>query len=163
ILVMILAFALGATTPSSVPAFVRDWLEFGNPYSLVYLPYTSPGKASVLTFAGFAAGCLGVSAVLVLLAALRVRAVAIKQAGRGSAPRRKWLTRLFTRPPWFPRLPGPSLDVNPVLWREWQRFRPSALLRVAWFLYTGMGLIWVVIALKSSANSRMQDGVVIIM
>ncbi len=163
VLVMILAFALGAARPSSVPQYVRDWVELANPYVLVYLPYTRPGRAGVLTFVGFAACCFCVSGLLALLAAYRVRAVALKQAGQASTPRRNRFARAFSRPAWLPRLPGPSLDGNPVLWREWQRFRPSRLLRVAWFLYTAMGLIWVVIALRSTASRRIEAEAVIIM
>ncbi len=163
LLVLILAFTLGVPGPSSVPRYILDWVQFANPYALVYLPYTTPGKAGILTFVGFAAVCLGVSGLLAGLAAYRVRAVALKQAGRGSAPRRKRFGVTFSRPAWLPRLPGPSLDGNPVLWREWQRFRPSRLLRVAWFLYTAMGLIWVVIALRSTANMRMQSEAVTVM
>ena len=45
-------------------------------------------------------------------------------------------------------LPGPSLDGNPVLWREWHRSKPSRLLRVVWILYTALGILWIVVALK---------------
>ena len=163
VLVMIAAYALGATRPSSVPQYVRDWVEFANPYVLVYLPYTTPGRAGVLTFVGFAACCFCVSGLLTLLAAFRVRAVALKQAGRASTPRRNRFARVFSRPVWLPRLPGPTLDGNPVLWREWQRFRPSRFLRVAWFLYTTLGVIWVVIAFRSIGSMRMQGEVVAVM
>ena len=50
-----------------------------------------------------------------------------------------------------------------MLWREWQRFRPSRLLRVAWFLYTAMGLIWVVIALRSTPSRRMEAEAIVVM
>jgi hypothetical protein len=33
------------------------------------------------------------------------------------------------------RLPGPSLDGNPVLWREWHRNRPSRMTRILWGAY----------------------------
>jgi len=36
---------------------------------------------------------------------------------------------------WRERLPGPSLDGNPVLWREWHRSRPSRMARNLWALY----------------------------
>ena len=43
--------------------------------------------------------------------------------------------------------PGPSLDDNPVLWREWRRGRPSRLARIVWGVFisasvagTGWGL-----------------------
>jgi ABC-type transport system involved in multi-copper enzyme maturation permease subunit len=163
LLVMILAFTLGAPRSASVALFIRDWVELANPYVLVYLPYTSPGKVGVLTFAGFAACCFCVSGLLAVLAAWRVRAVALHQAGRASIPRRMRFAIAFSRPGWLPRLPGPSLDGNPVLWREWQRFRPSRFLRVAWLMYTTMGLIWVVIALRSTTSMRIQGGVLAVM
>jgi ABC-type Na+ efflux pump permease subunit len=37
---------------------------------------------------------------------------------------------------WLAWLPGPSLDGNPVLWREWHRNRPSRLARIIWVVYT---------------------------
>jgi ABC-type transport system involved in multi-copper enzyme maturation permease subunit len=161
-LVMILVFTLSGPRPFP-PQYIVDWVVVANPYALVYLPYITPGKAGMLTFVGFAAACLGVSGLLAGLAAYRVRAVALKQAGRESAPRRRRFGVAFSRPAWLPRLPGPSLDGNPVLWREWQRFRPSRLLRVAWFMYTAMGLIWVVIALRSTVNMRVQGETVTVM
>jgi hypothetical protein len=36
---------------------------------------------------------------------------------------------------WLARLPGPSLDGNPVLWREWHRNRPSRLAQIVWVIY----------------------------
>ena len=36
---------------------------------------------------------------------------------------------------WLAWLPGPSLDGNPVLWREWHRNRPSRLRRIIWVIY----------------------------
>src|SRR5262249_47502307 len=36
--------------------------------------------------------------------------------------------------------PGPSLDKDPVLWREWHRTRPSRLARVVWSVYFALAL-----------------------
>jgi ABC-type transport system involved in multi-copper enzyme maturation permease subunit len=36
---------------------------------------------------------------------------------------------------WRKWLPWPSLDGNPVLWREWHRSRPSRMARILWVLY----------------------------
>ncbi len=155
LLVMVLAFALGAATPSSVSPF-REFVELTNPYFLVYAPYDAPGKLGLVTYLGFLASCLCISGLLVLLAAFRIRAVALKQAGRAAVSPRRRLPFGFCRPAWLPRLPGPSLDGNPVLWREWQRFRPSRFLRVAWFLFTAFGVIGTLVALKAIANIRMQ-------
>jgi ABC-type transport system involved in multi-copper enzyme maturation permease subunit len=149
-LVMLLAYASAGPMPASVVIDFRDWFELTNPFGLVYGRSNSRGKVGMTNFLGFLLSCLSVSALLVALAAYRVRAVALKQAGRASAPRRRRFALGFSQPAWLPRLPGPSLDGNPVLWREWQRFRPSRFLRVAWFLYTAMGLIGVVTTLKAA-------------
>ena len=70
------------------------------------------------------------------LATARVRRVALEAGGAAGAPRRR-----RRRPLW--RLPGPSLDRNPVAWREWHRVRPSLMMRIAWGLYAALGLLWV--------------------
>ena len=157
-LVMLLAYAMAGPTPASVMRDFQEWIELTNPFVLVNALYNSPGKTGITTFLGFLLSCLCVSGLFVALAAFRVRAVALKQAGRASAPSRRPFGLGFSRPAWLPRLPGPPLDGNPVLWREWQRFRPSRFLRVAWFLYTAMGLCGVVTALKAT---RMQGAVVV--
>ena len=48
---------------------------------------------------------------------------------------------------WNRLLPGPSLDGNPVLWREWHRSKSSTFMRLAWALYWGFGVVWIVFAL----------------
>jgi ABC-type transport system involved in multi-copper enzyme maturation permease subunit len=156
LLVMILAQALGASSPSSIPPAILEAIELTNPYYLVFEPYSSPGKVGMTAFLTFLGLCLFLSGVLVALAAWRIRAVALKQAGKVSAPARRWFAFGFQPPAWLPRLPGPSLDGNPVLWREWQRSRPSRFLRVTWFLYTALGVTWTVVALTSSTIIRNQ-------
>jgi hypothetical protein len=46
-------------------------------------------------------------------------------------------------------VPGPLLDANPVLWREWHRRRPSLWARAVWSLYGAMtiGLSLILIAM----------------
>ena len=114
----------------------------------------------LFTYLAFLLACLAISALLAIIAAWRVRAVAVKQAGRGVASPRRRFGRRFSRPAWLPRLPGPSLDGNPVLWREWQRFRPSRLLRVVWFLFTIFGVIELIAALKFSSSTRTHSDLV---
>ena len=116
-----------------------------------------PAGSAWTTYLGFLAGCLLLSAVLVGLATARVRGVALEQAGRPAA----------TSPPRdcvriprgvAPRLPGPSLDANPVPWREWHRTRPSRMMRVAWGLYAALGLLWVLLAMaQPSVRPIFQD------
>ena len=68
----------------------------------------------------------------------------------GSGPRRpKGPERGATKgPSWVSRArawvagqaPGPSLDDDPVLWREWRRGRPSRLARIIWGFYFALAL-----------------------
>ena len=44
---------------------------------------------------------------------------------------------------WLAWLPGPSLDGNPVLWREWHRNRPSRFAQIVWVIYGGSSVIGV--------------------
>ena len=102
-----------------------------------------------MTYLRFLAGCLAVSAVLVVLATARIRRVVLVQAGRPAAGGRRrpsWLRRLISTL----RLPGPSLDFNPVAWREWHRGRPSPMMRIAWGLYAALGLLWVYLTARPS-------------
>jgi ABC-type transport system involved in multi-copper enzyme maturation permease subunit len=118
------------------------------PLHLMSLPYRRPAQASPMIYLGFLAGCLGVSAAFVALATARVRRVALRQAGRpaGGPLLRSGLRHLFSR--W--NLPGPSMDPNPVAWREWHRARPSLMMRVVWGVYTALGLLWVYLAARPS-------------
>jgi ABC-type transport system involved in multi-copper enzyme maturation permease subunit len=65
---------------------------------------------------------------------------------RGPALRLPWLRAgLEATRRWRERLPGPSLDGNPVLWREWHRSRPSRMARILWVLYwLGAGVATVI-------------------
>ena len=70
----------------------------------------------------------------------------VRAAGRGRPPQAgsfrsrglglPWLgVRMAAIRRWRERLPGPSLDGNPVLWREWHRSRPSRMARILWGIY----------------------------
>ena len=97
----------------------------------------------------FLAVCLGLSGLLVGLSTLQIRKVALKQAGQLAArSRRWWFTLRLSRPAWLPNLPSPSLDDNPVLWREWHRSRPTRFLRLVWVIYGGLGVLWTVLSLQ---------------
>jgi ABC-type transport system involved in multi-copper enzyme maturation permease subunit len=126
-----------------------DWLELTDPFRLAFLPYLRPGTNALPPQACFLGATLALSAALVLLAVLRLRAVTLREASRPArAPRPSLLTRrLGFRPGW---LPGPSLDFNPVLWREWQRRRPSRWLRLVWLTY---GLVAAFFTLFTLAQS----------
>ena len=99
---------------------VARWSLVADPYYLAFAPYSAPGRVDSRDYLGFFAATLGASVLLAVVAVWRMRPVARRgtDEGRGG-PRLGWVGRL-TR-----RLPGPALDGNPVLWREWHRSRPS--------------------------------------
>jgi ABC-type transport system involved in multi-copper enzyme maturation permease subunit len=123
------------------------WLAMTHPYYLVMAPYNAPGSLSVAEQAGFLGVAMLVSMGLVLLAVRSLRRVYITQLGR---PRKA--TR-YLRLPQFGRkrgdqglggrgwLPGPSLDGNPVLWREWHRNAPSLPQRIMWHFFVIMSVV----------------------
>src|SRR5262249_26970415 len=108
------------------------WSLVADPYYLAFAPYSAPGRVDPWDYLGFFGATLGASAALAGLAVWRMRPV----ARRGTDDRRKvpglgWIGRVRR---W---LPGPSLDGNPVLWREWHRSRPSRWLLILIVLVGG--------------------------
>jgi ABC-type transport system involved in multi-copper enzyme maturation permease subunit len=101
------------------------WSLVADPYYLAFAPYSAPGQVDFWDYLGFFVVTLGASALLMVPAILRMRPV----ANRGTdEPRQRpglGLVARLTR-----GLPGPSLDGNPVLWREWHRSRPSRWLMI---------------------------------
>lgn len=99
------------------------------------------------------------SAVLAAAATRRMRAVVVRQAGRAEASRRADRPFRARRGP-LARLarllPSPSLDGNPVLWRERHRRRPSRWSIAVWGLYgvlsAGFGL-WAVAEVLAGAGA----------
>jgi ABC-type transport system involved in multi-copper enzyme maturation permease subunit len=118
-----------------------EWFQKLNPFELVYDPYTNPGFAGTLDFLIFFAVALVVSAGLVGWSIWRLRRAVIDSTSRGERlPRRtSWIAKIF------PSISGPTLDGNPVLWREWHRNRPSRLARWLWrglYFVTGAMVAW---------------------
>lgn len=126
--------------------------RLGDPFDLCFATYSRPGSASIgEEMAYFVAGCLALSLGLVALAVLRVRKVAAAQAGERPRPRRRPVQvaegnggsiRAFLNR----NLPGPTLDGNPVLWREWHRNRPTGWTARVWTVYMVGALVFTVIA-----------------
>src|SRR5262249_46435679 len=149
---------------SIVPRWARPaWLPSSlallpyNPVFLVLAPLGSPpGLVPIGLGAQARFGTLGflASALLAAAAAWRIRRGVIRQAGRGEATRRAGRPAGARRGP-LARLarllPSPSLDGNPVLWREWHRRRPSRWSVAVWGLFgvlsTGFSLRAIVDAL----------------
>ena len=150
------SMAWGSTGLSSLQYFfptLSDWLDFLNPFYLVWSPYLNSGKVRVPRPLGFLAVCLGVSGLLVGLATFRVLAAVVQRGGKattGTRARRLAFVA-FQEAAWWKWLPGPSLDGNPVFWREWYRSKSSPMMRMVWVLYSAMGMTWVVLTLRNIA------------
>src|SRR5947199_1629228 len=133
-----------------------------NPVFLALSPLSAGGPPGLGPMglgaqARFCALGLLTSALLAAAATWRIRAVVIRQAGRGEATRRAHHPAGARRGP-LARLarllPSPPLDGNPVLWREWHRLRPSRLVVAVWGLVgviaSGFSL-WVIVAALNHA------------
>jgi ABC-type transport system involved in multi-copper enzyme maturation permease subunit len=117
------------------------WFLKGNPYVLVLAPYNNPGFAGPADFAAFVAISLALSGALAILSIARLRRAVIAQSGRAHQGIRRRLPELKR---FFPSWPSPTLDGNPVLWREWHRSRPSKLARRLWTLL--LVVVWTMMA-----------------
>jgi ABC-type transport system involved in multi-copper enzyme maturation permease subunit len=119
-------------------------LDNTNPFLLTFAPYLRPGSVALDDYVAFLGGCLALSALLVLLAAGTLRRAAARESARRVGRRGGLLG-------WrLPRV-GPSLDFNPVLWREWHGRRPSRWVRIVWAVY-------VVLALAATFASLLSRG-----
>jgi ABC-type transport system involved in multi-copper enzyme maturation permease subunit len=96
------------------------WLLVANPFYLAFAPYTAPRQIGFEDYLGFFGAAIAVSVAAVLLAVWRMRPVASRSDSKARKSNRFGLLGRLSR-----ALPGPALDGNPVLWREWRRLRPS--------------------------------------
>ena len=107
------------------------WFENLQPYHLAEAPYARPGTVTPVDWLVFAGVYLGLSLGLV---AYSVRT--LKREVEPPRPRldrlQDALERLVKR---AARPLAPSLDADPVYWREWHRGRPSRLGRRLWYLF----------------------------
>jgi len=113
-------------------------LEWVTPYALIQPLYNETAAARLGRTSLFLGACLGLSALLTLATILRIRPVTLNSRGEAAPTEGRWarLGRLRLPSP----LPSPSLDANPVLWREWSRMRPSRWMRVTWAAYAACAL-----------------------
>ena len=120
------------------------------PFYLAFAPYWWPGTIGLGDFLGFLGVCSGISALLAAVAVARLRPVCTRENVKKKRP----LSSRFRRfgdavdrlTALARRLPAPSLDFNPVLWREWHRNRPSRLARSVGVLFVAVTLIFSLIA-----------------
>ena len=107
------------------------WIMLANPF-FVALSTRNPSMDRALIGLFFMAAAL--SSLLILLAGSRLRPAVIggRPARRSEGP--GWIARMTHH------LPGPSLDGNPVLWREWHRARAPRLSLLLAMLVGGINI-----------------------
>ncbi len=117
---------------------VPSWYVAINPFVLAWAPYAWPNYVSVEWIACALGGIMVLSVGLVAYAVLRLRADAARGSGSRASRFTSWLGRVNARLFWW--RPRPSLDQDPVLWREWRRGRPSRLAVVVWGLFVALSI-----------------------
>jgi ABC-type Na+ efflux pump permease subunit len=111
-----------------------SWVWMLNPFVVALAPYATPGTTDLSEPLEFAGITLTLSVLLLAAAVVSVRRVTVRDAGRPPRAARRFAipARIHALGRWLPR---PSLDHNPVLWREWHRKQPSRWVRLSWTVY----------------------------
>lgn len=148
--VLWLRWILGITWP------LPEWFVALNPFWLAFAPYFRPGATNWIDVAIFLVAMLILSSTLIGVAVLNLRRVALRQQTEPPESR-PWALIAFAKR-WTEFLPGPPLDGNPVLWREWHRSRPSGWTRVLWRLHVLVAIASLIWILRDtlSANGNLQ-------
>ncbi len=130
-----------------------------DPFWLAFAPYWAPSAVTWDDYAWFLGVTAGISAILIGVAVLRVRAIVTRDVVK-RAPAPSLLDRLRGRLAPGRYLPRPSLDWNPVFWREWHRSRPSRWARAVNTLYFGIAAFFslTVVAMQSVQGAAMVNG-----
>lgn len=137
---------------------VSDDLLALNPFWLSFAPYTRPGRSYLSDQFLYLGGSVALAAALILLSIGFVRGVTVRQSGRAPRPPRRWLAFSY-RPRWWP---GPSLDGNPVLWRECRRRNPSRWGAVVWSVYAALSFSFSLLAIVLVFDDRLNRSAYII-
>jgi ABC-type transport system involved in multi-copper enzyme maturation permease subunit len=103
--------------------------RMADPFFLAFAPYWYPGLVTLKDYIAFLAVTAGLAAAVAIVVVMRVRKVCTRANITRKESVRGRLERLLGWIDLTRYLPGPSLDVNPVLWREWHRALPSRMAR----------------------------------
>jgi hypothetical protein len=123
-----------------------QWTLLANPFYMAFAPYGNPANLGSEDYLIFFGAALLASALFTGLAVWRTRPVTCRGSDAKSTGPRIGVIGRLTR-----LLPGPSLDRNPVLWRERHRSRHSVWMTAVVILLmgttgalciTGAGAFW---------------------
>jgi ABC-type transport system involved in multi-copper enzyme maturation permease subunit len=140
-----------------------DWAIPFSPFYLAFAPYVQPGKVGVLSYLGFFAAMLAISAVLAAIAIKRMRAVITERLGRpafSNAPNAgrpgQWRRSNAWRRLRTDR--DLSLDDGPVLWYETRRRVYSPWIQWMIRLYLALALVFSMLALFDISQTYSSSG-----
>jgi ABC-type transport system involved in multi-copper enzyme maturation permease subunit len=114
-----------------------------DPFYLALAPYWWPKSVDLSDYVWFVATTLAASAILVGIAVLRLRTVCLREKVARAHLRRpanrlhEFWRSIRGRITWL----VPSLDGNPVLWREWHRSRPSLWSVIIMGVFGGLSVL----------------------
>ena len=130
-----------------------DWYWKLNPFVLAWAPYTWPTFLQPWDVWIAVGVYLGLSTLLIAYTIWNLR----RELRPDRAARRWRLPRLGGPVIPLPRWIGPTLDGNPVLWREFRRGRSSRITRVVWTLFTigtVLGTAWGLLLIAEARDGR---------
>lgn len=148
---------LAGTLPVTIP--FPAWIVDSNPFLLPFAAYTRPGSVTWADYQDFLCVMLALSAALALVAVWRIRAVFVRHDNRPRVVRQR-LTDSLRATALLRSLPGPALDRNPVLWREWYYGRSSGRSQLVWLLYAVGCAFFSVLAIVNAFVGRGSTGTV---
>ena len=133
IIVWVLSWAIDTWLFSS--RIQPAWLARINPYFLLIDQWNGSSRTDLNDAWFFLCISTAVTLGLLILMFATLRRVVLAEKKVPSRRFRSVRTILDYVHDRIPRWPGPSLDANPVLWREWRRARGSAWGRLFWIVY----------------------------
>jgi ABC-type transport system involved in multi-copper enzyme maturation permease subunit len=125
-----------------------------DPYRLAFAPYWQPSSVGWHDYLVFLIATWGISAVLAGLAVRSMRRVCTRDVERKAAhgPRpATGASRLYRILGWL----GPTLDDNPVLWREWHRNRPQRWARIVARTFVALALAFSLLAIRTGGRGAL--------
>lgn len=155
---------------------VPNWVRAVDPFALAFAPQAHPATFWLPIQVLFTSVLIGLGALATFVAVRKMRPVAVRQFGQKNQFRRRFRlplraqTLIKTLDNWldtagFRTFVSPSLDMNPVLWREWHRNRPSRWLRIVWLLFFALTSLFSALAIithLSSPNRGSEFGALVV-